>query len=116
MIFLYAFLVGGAICAIGQLIMDKFKLTPVHIICLFIIIGAALDVFGLYDRLIKFAGAGAQLPITSFGHSIIHGAMDAASEKGILGIAGGMFELTTVGITSGILFAFLTAMIFKPKS
>ena len=116
MIFLYAFLVGGAICAIGQLIMDKFKLTPVHIICLFIIIGAALDVFGLYDRLIKFAGAGAQLPITSFGHSIIHCAMDAASEKGILGIAGGMFELTTVGITSGILFAFLTAMIFKPKN
>ena len=116
MIFLYAFLVGGAICAIGQFLMDKFKLTPAHIVCLFIVIGAALDVFGLYDRLIKFAGAGAQLPITSFGHSIIHGAMDAASEKGILGIAGGMFELTTVGITSAILFAFLAALIFKPKS
>ena len=116
MIFLYAFLVGGAICAIGQFLMDKFKLTPAHIVCLFIVIGAALDVFGLYDRLIKFAGAGAQLPITSFGHSVIHGAMDAASEKGILGIAGGMFELTTVGITSAILFAFIAALIFKPKS
>lgn len=116
MIFLYAFLVGGAICSVGQFIMDKFKLTPIHIVCLLIIVGAALDVFGLYDRLIKFAGAGAQLPITSFGHSIIHGAMDAATEKGILGIAGGMFELTTVGITSAILFAFIIALIFKPKA
>lgn len=116
MIFLYAFLVGGALCAIAQFIMDRFKLTPLHVICIFIVIGAALDVFGLYDRLIKFAGAGAQLPIMSFGHSVIHGAMDAATEKGILGIAGGMFELTTVGITSGILFAFITALVFKPKS
>ena len=116
MIFLYAFLVGGAICAIGQFLMDKFKITPAHIVCLFIVIGAALDVFGLYDRLIKFAGAGAQLPITSFGHSVIHGAMDVASEKGIIGIAAGMFELTTVGITSAILFAFLVALVFKPKS
>lgn len=116
MIFVYAFLVGGAICAIGQFIMDKFKLTPAHIVCLFIVIGAGLDVFGLYDRLIKFAGAGAQLPITSFGHGIIHGAMDAAAEKGVLGIAAGMFELTTVGITSAILFAFLASLIFKPKS
>jgi len=115
MIFLYAFLVGGAICAFGQLLLDRFKLTPAHIVCLFIIIGAALDVFGLYDRLIKFAGAGAKLPIMSFGHSIVHGAMEAAETKGVLGIAGGMFSLTAVGITSAILFAFLVALIFKPK-
>lgn len=116
MIFIYAFLVGGSICALGQLIMDRFKLTPAHITCLFVLLGALLDVFGLYDRLIKFAGAGAQLPIMSFGHSVMHGAMEAAESKGILGIAGGMFTLTTVGITSAILFAFLTALIFKPKS
>lgn len=116
MIFLYAFLVGGAICALGQLIMDRFKLTPLHVICLFVATGAALDVFGLYDRLIRFAGAGAQLPIMSFGHSVIHGAMEASVSKGILGIAGGMFTLTTVGITSAILFAFLAALFFKPKS
>ena len=115
MIFLYAFLVGGAICAFGQLLMDRFKLTPAHIVSLFIVIGAALDVFGLYDRLINFAGAGAKLPIMSFGHSIVHGAMDAAESKGVLGIAGGMFTLTAVGITSAILFAFLVALIFKPK-
>jgi len=115
MIFLYAFLVGGTICALGQFIQDRFKLTPAHIICLFVSIGALLDVFGLYDSLIHFAGAGAQLPIMSFGHSVIHGAMEASQSKGILGIAGGMFELTTVGITSAILFAFLTSLVFKPK-
>lgn len=116
MIFIYAFLVGGIICAIGQFLMDRFKLTPGHITCLFVVLGAALDVFSLYDRLISFAGAGAQLPIMSFGHAVMHGAMEAAQEKGILGIAGGMFSLTTVGITSAILFAFLTALILKPKS
>ena len=116
MIFLYAFLVGGLICAFGQFLMDRFKLSPGHIVCLFVVIGAALDVFALYDRLISFAGAGAMLPIMSFGHSIVHGAMEAADTKGVLGIAGGMFTLTAVGITSAILFAFLVALIFKPKS
>ena len=76
MIFIKAFIVGGIICAIGQLILDYFKLTPAHITCGFVVVGAALDVFGLYDKLIKFAGAGAQLPIMSFGHSVIHGAME----------------------------------------
>ena len=115
MIFLNAFIVGGLICALGQFIMDRFKLTPAHIVCSFIVIGAALDVFALYDRLIRFAGAGAQLPIMSFGHSVIHGAMEAAENKGLLGIAMGMFNLTAVGITSAILFAFLAALIFKPR-
>lgn len=115
MIFLWAFIIGGAICALGQFLMDRFKLMPAHIVCAFVVIGAALDVFGWYDQLITFAGAGAQLPIMSFGHSVIHGAMESAQTKGLLGIAGGMFTLTTVGITSAILFAFLTALLFKPK-
>jgi len=115
MIFLYAFLVGGAICAFAQFVMDRFKLTPLHVICIFVSLGAFLDVFGLYDRLINFAGAGAQLPITSFGHAVMHGAMDAAAEKGLLGIAGGMFTLNTVGITAAILFAFIAALVAKPK-
>ena len=115
MIFVHAFIVGGLICAFGQFLLDKFKLTPAHVVCSFVVIGAALDVFGLYDRLIRFAGAGAQLPIMSFGHSVIHGAMEAAESKGILGIAMGMFNLTAVGITSAILFAFLTALVFKPR-
>jgi len=115
MIFLYAFLVCGLLCAVGQLMLDYFKWTPAHVASLFVFTGAALDVFGLYDRLIVLAGAGAQIPIMSFGHSVVHGAMDAAEEHGLLGVAMGMFELTAAGITSAILFAFLTALIFKPK-
>lgn len=115
MIFLKAFIVGGLICALGQLILDFFKLTPAHITCGFVVTGAALDVFGLYDRLIEFAGAGAQLPIMSFGHSVIHGAMEKSEQLGFIGIGMGMFDLTAVGITAAILFAFIIALVFKPK-
>ena len=115
MIFLKAFVVGGLICALGQFILDFFKLTPAHITCVFVVTGAALDVFGLYDRLIEFAGAGAQLPIMSFGHSVIHGAMEKSEQLGFIGIGMGMFDLTAVGITAAILFAFIIALVFKPK-
>ena len=115
MIFLYAFLVGGTICFLGQLLMDIFKLTPCHLTGYFVILGGALDLFGIYDSLIKFSGAGALVPITSFGHSLLHGALAKASEYGILGIGMGMFDLTATGITSAILFAFIAALIFKPK-
>lgn len=115
MIFLYAFFVGGLICAIGQLIMDKFKLTPGHITVLFVVIGAVLDGFDIYDKLIEFAGAGALLPITSFGHSLLHGALEKTKEVGFLGIGMGMFDLTASGITAAILFSFLAGIIFKPK-
>ncbi|MCL1631868.1 stage V sporulation protein AE [Sporolactobacillus sp. CPB3-1] len=115
MIFLYAFLVGGAICVVGQLLIDVFKLTPAHVVASFVVIGAFLDVFGIYDRLIDFAGAGATVPITSFGHSLLHGAMSEGHEHGYLGIAMGIFKLTSSGITSAILFGFLVALFFKPK-
>ncbi|WP_010631621.1 stage V sporulation protein AE [Sporolactobacillus vineae] len=115
MIFLYAFLIGGAICVVGQLLMDVFKLTPAHVVASFVVIGAVLDVFGIYDRLIAFAGAGATVPITSFGHSILHGAMAEGHEHGYLGIAIGIFKLTSAGITSAILFGFLIALFFRPK-
>ncbi|GAY78446.1 stage V sporulation protein AE [Sporolactobacillus inulinus] len=115
MIFVYAFLVGGGICVVGQLLMDVFKLTPAHVVATFVVIGAALDVFGIYDHLIEFAGAGATVPITSFGHSLLHGAMAEGHEHGYLGIAMGIFKLTSAGITSAILFGFIVALIFKPK-
>jgi stage V sporulation protein AE len=115
MIFVYAFLVGGAICVVGQLMMDVFKLTPAHVVATFVVVGAALDVFGIYDHLIEFAGAGATVPITSFGHSLLHGAMSEGHEHGYLGIAIGIFKLTSAGITSAILFGFLIALFFKPK-
>lgn len=113
--FFWAFVIGGAICVVGQLMMDLLKLTPAHVTTSFVVIGALLDAFGIYDNLIKFAGAGATVPITSFGHSLLHGAMAAADEHGFIGIAMGIFELTSAGISSAILFGFLVAVIFEPK-
>jgi stage V sporulation protein AE len=113
--FVWAFLIGGLICVIGQLMMDVFKLTPAHVTTSFVVIGALLDAFGIYDKLIEFAGAGATVPITSFGHSLLHGAMKSAEEHGFIGIAMGIFELTSAGISSAILFGFIVAVIFKPK-
>ncbi|MBM6619944.1 stage V sporulation protein AE [Bacillus suaedaesalsae] len=110
-----AFLVGGAICIIGQLLLDFAKLTPAHVMSIFVVTGAVLDGFGIYDKLIEFAGAGATVPITSFGHSLLHGAMEQADEHGFVGIGMGIFELTSAGISSAILFSFIIALIFKPK-
>ncbi|MEF2782575.1 stage V sporulation protein AE [Erysipelotrichaceae bacterium HCN-30851] len=115
MMVLSAFFVCGTICLVGQLIYDNTKLTAGHITSIFVVVGAALDTFGWYDRLIEFAGMGASLPITSFGHSLIHGAIAKAQSDGLIGILLGMFDLTAAGITSGILFAFLAALIFRPK-
>lgn len=115
MIFFYAFLVGGLICAIGQIIQDYFKLTPGHITGYFVIAGVFLDFFGFYDWLIKVAGAGALLPITSFGHSLVHAAFEGAQEKGLVGIFTNMFDKTAPGITLAILLSVVIGLFFKPK-
>ena len=117
MSYLLAFIVCGTICSVGQIIYDNSKFTPGHITSLFVVIGAFLDVFGLYDKILKISKVGASLPITSFGHSLMHGANEAMrSGEGLLGVASGLFNMTSVGITSAILFAFLIAIIFKPRS
>jgi stage V sporulation protein AE len=113
--YFWAFVVGGLICVVGQLLMDGMKLTPAHVTTSFVVVGALLDAFGIYDKLIEFAGAGATVPITSFGHSLLHGAMASAEDHGFIGIAMGIFELTSAGISSAILFGFIVAVIFKPK-
>jgi stage V sporulation protein AE len=113
--YMTAFLVGGIICTIGQILLDKFKLTPAHVLSSFVVAGAILEGFGLYDKLIDFAGAGATVPISSFGHSLINGAMAGAEEQGFTGIITGMFQLTSVGLSSAILFSFLVALVFRPK-
>ncbi|AKO94021.1 stage V sporulation protein AE [Priestia filamentosa] len=113
--YLIAFVCGGLICVVGQLLLDIIKITPAHVMTLFVVTGAVLDGFGLYDKFIEFAGAGATIPITSFGHSLLHGAMKGAEEHGLIGIGMGMFELTSSGISAAILFSFLAALIFKPK-
>ena len=117
MSYLLSFLVCGFICMIGQIIYDNTKFTPGHITSLFVVVGSVLDVFGLYDKLLSVSKVGASLPITSFGHSLMHAANEAMRNgEGILGVASGLFDMTSTGITSAILFAFLVAIIFKPKS
>ena len=117
MTYLLSFFVCGFICTIGQIIYDNTKFTPGHITSLFVVIGSFLDLFGIYDKLLEISRVGASLPITSFGHSLMHAANQAMlNGKGIIGVASGLFDMTSTGITSAILFAFLTAVIFKPKS
>jgi stage V sporulation protein AE len=113
--FFWAFVVGGIICVIGQLLFDVAKLTPAHTMSLLVVIGAVLDGFGLYEPLMDFAGAGATIPITSFGNSLVHGAMQEADKHGIIGVVTGMFEITSAGISAAVIFGFIGALIFKPK-
>ena len=116
MIYLNSFIFCGLVCLIGQLILDNTKLSAGHITSLFVVIGAALDTFNIYDQIINHVGAGAMIPITSFGHSLIHGALAKASDMGIMGILMGMFDLTASGITAAIVFTFVFALFFKPKN
>lgn len=115
MIYIYAFLFCGTVCMISQLILDNTKLTPGHVTSLFVVIGAFLDIFGIYDRIVLYCGAGALVPITSFGHLLVHGAMDMANELGPLGLAFGIFNLTSAGISVAITVAFILCLVFKPK-
>jgi len=115
MTYVYAFLFCGLVCMISQLILDNTKLTPGHITTLFVVVGAFLDVFGIYDKIVLYAGAGALVPITSFGHLLIHGAMDVAGELGALGLAFGVFNLTSAGISIALFLGFVFSLIFKAK-
>ncbi len=116
MLLFNSFIFCGFICLISQLILDNSKLTPGHITSILVVVGAFLDSFSLYDQIIKMVGGGALVPITSFGHSLIHGALAKANAYGIVGILMGMFDLTATGITCAIIFSFVFALIFKPKN
>lgn len=113
--FIWAFIIGGAICVVGQLMMDWLKLTPAHTMCTFVVAGAILGGFGLYQPLIRFAGAGATVPIISFGNSLVKGALQEAQRDGIIGVLTGIFEITSAGISAAIIFGFLAALVFRPK-
>ena len=116
MIYLYAFLFAGVVCLIGQIILDNTNLKPGHITSLFVIIGAALDIFSIYDYFVEKFSAGAMVCITSFGHLLIHGALSKAQTDGLLGLFTGMFSLTAAGITATIIFSFIFSLIFRAKN
>jgi len=116
MMYLSSFLFCGFICLIGQVILDNTKLSAGHITSIFVVVGSFLDTFSIYDQIINYVGAGALVPITSFGHSLIHGALAKASDMGIMGLLMGMFDLTASGITAAIVFTFIFSLFFRPKN
>ncbi len=110
-----SFLFCGFICMISQIILDHTKLTPGHITSLLVVLGSFLDCFHWYDSIIKVVGGGAQLPITSFGHSLTHAAFAKANQIGFIGLFTGMFDLTSAGISAAIVFSFFFTLIFQSR-
>lgn len=113
MTYLYGFLFCGGCALVAQMIYDNSKLTPGHITSLFVVIGSLLECLNIYDFLIEKCGAGALMPITSFGHSLTHAALSAASNDGWIGILTGLFDKTASGISFAIFMAFWVAVFFK---
>lgn len=115
MTYVYSFVFCGFLCLLGQLILDNTKLSPGHITSLFVVSGSFLDIFNIYDMLIKKIGGGALIPITSFGHSLIHASLADAKNDGFFGLLIGMFDITSSGICASIIISFFFALVFRPK-
>ena len=113
--YLKAFLVGGAICLIGQLLIDKTKLTPARILVSYVVIGVILGAVGLYEPFAEFAGAGATVPLTGFGNTLAKGVREAVDKQGFLGVFTGGLKATAGGITAAITAGLLAAILFRPK-
>ena len=113
--YLWAFIVGGIICAIAQILIDKFKLTPARILVIYVVAGVVLTMLGIYEPLVDFAGAGATVPLTGFGYSLAKGALTGIREKGAVGILAGGVSGTAAGIAAAVFFGFIIALIAKPK-
>ncbi len=113
--YLKAFAVGGLFCVIGQLLIDRTKLTPARILTSYVVAGVLLGALGLYQPLIDWAGAGATVPLTGFGSALAKGVKEAVAEKGFLGIFTGGFTAAAGGLCAAVFFALLVALLFKPK-
>ncbi len=113
--YLKAFLLGGVLCAIGQILIDKTKLTPARILVAYVVAGVILGGCGVYEALVDWGGAGATVPLTGFGYNLAKGVKQAVQENGVLGALTGGFEAAAGGIAAAVLFGFLAAVVFKPK-
>ena len=113
--YFYAFLFGGLLCVIGQILIDKTKLTPGRILTSFVVAGVILSAVGLYEPFAELAGAGASVPLTGFGHTLAKGVREAVQEDGLLGVLLGGLKSTAGGITAAIVFGLLMSFVFKPK-
>lgn len=114
--YVWAFVIGGGICVIGQLLLSLTRLTPARILVAFVTAGVVLSVLGLYEPLVELAGAGATVPLTGFGYSLGKGAIEAVQEKGILGAFTGGITATAGGVAAAIVFGYLFALICTPKT
>lgn len=114
--YLKVFAVGGALCAVGQLLIDKTKLTPARILSIYVVAGVILGAVGIYPPLADWAGAGATVPLTGFGNLLAKGVRSAVAENGVLGAFTGGFTASAAGICAAVFFGFLTALLFKPKN
>ncbi len=113
--YLKAFLVGGLLCVIGQILIDRTKLTPARILVAYVIAGIVLGAVGVYEPLVKWAGAGATVPLTGFGNTLAKGVRRAVAEKGLLGAFTGGLTAAAGGIAASILFGYFFALVCKPK-
>ena len=113
--YLKAFLIGGLICVIGQILIDNTKLTPARILVGFVVSGVVLGALGLYEPITEFAGAGATVPITGFGYALYNGVKKAVTEYGAIGIIKGGLTATSAGITVAVIAGLLASLLFKPK-
>ena len=112
---LKAFLVGGALCAIGQVLIDKTKLTPARILTGYVVTGGVLGALGIYEPLVRWAGAGATVPLLGFGNTLAQGVKKAVAKQGLLGVFTGGLTASAGGIAAAVCFALLMALIFKPR-
>lgn len=113
--FVWAFVIGGLLCVIGQILIDLTPLTPARILTGYVVAGVVLSAIGLYDPLADFAGAGATVPLLGFGHLLAQGVVDAVAERGLLGALTGGFTAASGGVTASLVMGFLMALVGKSK-
>ncbi len=113
--YLKAFLIGGVFCVIGQILIDKTRLTPARILTAYVVTGVLLSALGLYEPLANWAGAGATVPLTGFGHTLAKGVREAVAEDGLLGVITGGLKAAAGGISAAVFFGFLAALLFRSR-
>lgn len=113
--YLKAFIIGGLICVVGQILIDRTKLTPARILVLFVTLGVFLGAIGVYEPLVNFAGAGATVPLTGFGYTLSVGIKEAIEKQGLLGILTGGVTAGSAGIAAAVVFGYIAALVSKPR-